>query len=103
MAAVLSLMTAKSAGAGVSAVMTVRAMEVLSVPSTSTIVAEDGEIAIILNTEASGILMATGSTPDAQATAATAATTAGQGVPSGLTSPAVLMNQGDKVSVKAIP
>lgn len=103
MAAVVSFMSAKSGGAGVSAVWTVRKMEVLSVPSTSTITADAGEIAVVLNTEATGILVASGSTPDAQATTSTSATTAGHGIPAGLSSPAILMNQGGKISVKAIP
>ena len=103
MAAVVSFMKAKTGSAGVSAVWTVRKMEVLTVPSTSTITADDGEIAIILNTETAGILAASGSTPDAQATTETSATTAGHGIPSGLTSPAILMNQGDKINVKVIP
>lgn len=103
MAAVVSFMSAKSGGAGVSAVWTVRKMEVLTVPSTSTITAEEGEIAIILNTEATGILAASGSTPNAQATTSTAATTAGLGVSAGLTSPAILLKQDDKIDVKAIP
>ena len=103
MAAVVSFMRAKSGGADVSAVWTVRKMEVLTVPSTSTITAESDEVAVILNTEATGILVASGSTPDAQATTATSATTAGHGIPAGLTSPAILMTQGGKISVKAIP
>jgi len=103
MAAVVSFMTAVTGGAGVSAVGTVRKMEVLSVPSTSTITAKSGEVAIVLNTEATGILVAAGSTPDAQAVTATSATMAGQGVPAGLTSPCIIMQSGDKISVKAIP
>ena len=103
MAAVVSFMRAKSGGADVSAVGRVRKMEVLTVPSTSTITAESDEVAIVLNTETSAILVAFGSTPDAQATTETSATSAGQAIPVGLTSPALLMTQGDKISVKAIP
>lgn len=103
MAAVVSFMRAKSGGADVGAVGSVRKMEVLTVPSTSTITAESDEVAIILNTEATAIMVAFGSTPDAQATTATPATSAGQGIPIGLTSPALLMAQGDKINVKVVP
>jgi hypothetical protein len=103
MAAVVSFMNAGSAGAGAGAVSRVRKMEILTIPSTSTITGQSGEIAIILNTETAGILVAVGSTPDAAAVTDTSATTAGQGVPAGLTSPPIILQFGDKVSVKAIP
>jgi hypothetical protein len=103
MAAVVSFMNAGNIGAGGAGVSRVRKMEVLTVPSTSTITAELGEVAVILNTETSGILVAFGSTPDAQATTSTSATSAGQGIPSGLTSPALVLASGDKINVKVIP
>jgi hypothetical protein len=57
----------------------------------------------LLNTETTGILVAFGSTPDAVATTQTSATTAGLGVPAGLESPLLgPLNEGDKISVKAI-
>ena len=104
MAAVVSFITPGTGGAGVSAASRVRKMEVLTVPSTSTISAQAGEVAIVLNTESSAILVAFGSTPDAQAVTETTATSAGQGIPVGLTSPALgPLALGDKISVKAIP
>jgi hypothetical protein len=103
MSAVVCFVKAASAGAGAAAAGRIRKKEVLTVPSTSTITANRGEFAIILNTETTGILAAFGSTPDAVATTETSATSAGIGIPSGLES-ALLgpLAQGDKISVKAI-
>ena len=74
MSAVVCFVRAVSGGGGTAAAGAIRKKEVLTVPSTSTITAEAGEFAIVLNTEATGILVAYGSTPDAQATTATSAT-----------------------------
>lgn len=103
MSAVVCFVKAVSGGAGAAAAGRIRKKEVLTVPSTSTITAEAGEFAIVLNTEATGILVAYGSTPDAQAGTDTAATTAGLGVPSGLES-ALLgpLAIGAKIDVKTI-
>lgn len=103
MSAVVCFVTAVSAGGGATAAGRIRKKEVLTVPNTSTIAANKGEFAIVLNTETSGILVAYGSTPDAVATTETSATSAGLGIPSGLES-ALLgpLNQGDTISVKAI-
>lgn len=103
MSAVVCFVTAVSGGAGASAAGTIRKKEVLTVPSTSTITANAGEFAIVLNTETDGILVAFGSTPDAVAVTATSATTAGLGIPAGLDS-ALLgpLATGDKINVKAI-
>lgn len=103
MSAVVCFVKAVSGGAGSSAAGVIRKKEVLTVPSTSTITAEAGEFAIVLNTETTAILVAYGSTPDAQAATATAATTAGLGVPSGLDS-ALLgpLALGAKVDVKVV-
>ena len=103
MSAVVCFVRAVSGGAGSSAAGSIRKKEVLTVPSTSTITANAGEYAIVLNTEATAILVAYGLTPDAQATTETSATTAGLGVPSGLES-ALLgpLAQGAKVDVKTV-
>jgi hypothetical protein len=103
MAAVVCFVTAVSSGGGGTAAGSIRKKEVLTVPSTSTITANKGEYAIVLNTEATAILVAYGSTPDAQAVTETGATTAGIGVPTGLDS-ALLgpLGQGDKVDVKTV-
>lgn len=103
MAATVCFLTAVSAGGGASAAGAIRKKEVLTVPDTTTITANAGEYAIVLNTEASAVLVAYGSTPDAQATTSTSATTAGIGIPAGLDS-ALLgpLASGDKVNVKTV-
>lgn len=103
MSAVVCFVTPRTAGGGGTAAWRIRKKEVLTVPSTSTITADAGEYAIVLNTETSAILIAYGSTPDAQATAESSVTSAGLGVPSGLES-ALLgpLALGDKVSAKTV-
>jgi hypothetical protein len=103
MAATVCFVTAVSSGGGGTAAGAIRKKEVLTVPNTSTITANKGEYAIVLNTEATAILVAYGRTPDAQAVTSTSATTAGLGVPAGLDS-ALLgpLAQGDKVSAKTV-
>ncbi|WP_316176162.1 hypothetical protein [Bradyrhizobium sp. SZCCHNRI1073] len=103
MAAVVCFLRPGTASGGGTAANNVRKKEVLTVPSTSTITAEAGEYAIVLNTETSAILVAWGSTPDAQAITQTSATMAGLGVPSGLESPLLgPLATGDKVSAKTV-
>jgi hypothetical protein len=103
MSAVVCFVRAVAAGGGSTAAGAIRKKEVLTVPSTSTITANAGEFAIVLNTEATAILVAYGSTPDAQATTETGATTAGLGIPSGLESPLLgPLAQGAKVDVKTV-
>ena len=103
MSAVVCFLRVSPAGGGASSAWKIRKKEVLSVAGTSTITATEGEFAIVLNTEATAILVAYGSTPDAQAATETSATSAGLGVPSGLDS-ALLgpLAQGDKVNVKLV-
>lgn len=103
MSAVVCFVKPVSGGAGSAAAGRIRKKEVLTVPSTSTITAEAGEFAIVLNTETTAILIAFGSTPDAQATAESAVTSAGLGVPSGLDSALIgPMAAGDKVNAKTV-
>ena len=103
MSAVVCFLRPRTAGGGATAANNVRKKEVLTVPSTSTITAEDGEYAIVFNTEATAILVAWGSTPDAQAVTQTAATMAGLGVAAGLESPLLgPLALGDKVSAKVV-
>jgi hypothetical protein len=71
MSAVVCFVKAVSGGGGSAAAGVIRKKEVLTVPSTSTITAQAGEFAIVLNTETTAILVAYGSTPDAQAATAT--------------------------------
>jgi len=103
MSAVVCFVKMVTAGGGGVAAGAVRKKEVLTVPSTSTITANAGEYAIVLNTESAAILVAYGSTPDAVAVTSTSATTAGLGVPIGINS--ILLgplNEGDKVNAKAV-
>lgn len=102
MSVVVSFVKPLSASAGVGAVGRVRKKEVLTVPSTTTITAETGEVAIILNTETSGVLVAFGSTPDGQAASESSATSAGIGIAAGQIGPPLVLLQGDKVNVKTV-
>jgi hypothetical protein len=103
MSAVVSFLRPATGGAGVQAAWKIRKKEVLAVGSATTATAEAGEIAVVLNTETEAILVAFGSTPDAQAATETSATSAGIGVPTGLTSPALgPLNAGDKISAKVV-
>lgn len=77
-----------------------RVCETIAVPGTTTAAALDGEIAVIVSTEATAVIAAHGSAPDAAATASTVATSAGYGIPPGQTVPVVL-SAGDKISIKA--
>lgn len=77
-----------------------RVCETLTVPGATTAAAQDGEIAVIVSTESSAVVVAHGSTPDAAATAQTSATSAGYAVPPSQIVPIVL-RAGDKISIKA--
>lgn len=103
MAAVVSFLRPVSGGGGSTAAGRIRKKEVVTVGNSSTITAEAGEFAIVLNTESSAILVAFGSTPDAQAVTETSATSAGIGVPTGLQSPLLgPLALGDKVNAKTV-
>lgn len=103
MSAVVCFVKPMSGGAGSSAAGRIRKKEVISVPATSTITAEAGEFAIVLNTETTGILVAFGSTPDAQATSESSVTSAGIGIPAGLDGPLLgPLAAGDKVNAKTV-
>lgn len=102
MSAVVCFVRAVSGGAGTAAAR-IRKKEVISVPATCAITAAQGEFAIVLNTESTAILVAYGSTPDAQAVTETSATSAGIGVPAGLESCLLgPLNAGDMVSAKTV-
>lgn len=78
----------------------VRAAESLALNGTTTASVQDGEIVLLCSTEASTVLGAHGTTPDAAATAATAATSAGFPIPAGVLVP-VAAAVGSKINVKA--
>lgn len=79
-----------------------RVRETVALSSTTSAAAQDGEFAVVGNTESSMILVARGTTPDAAATAATSDTTAGFPLAAGQVSDPIAMAAGDKISVKAI-
>lgn len=79
----------------------VRVKEVVTVPGTTTAVALAGEFVIVGNGETTMSAVAVGTTPDAAATAETAATTAGYPVGAGQVSDPFILKAGDKVNIKA--
>lgn len=58
-----------------------RICETLTVPATTTASLQDGEFMLVSSTEAATVVGAHGATPDAAATAQTAATSAGYAIP----------------------
>lgn len=75
-----------------------RARESVSVGSTSTTAALDGEALYVMNNESSTVMVAVGSTPNASATVATAATSAGFAIAAGAFIPIAVVT-GDKIAV----
>lgn len=80
----------------------VRVRESVAMSAVSTAVALNGEIVMVYNAEATAIVVAHGSTPDAAAVAETVATTAGFPVPAGAMSQAFALKAGSKISVKTL-
>lgn len=80
----------------------VRVREAVTVPGTTTAVAQEGEVVMVFNADATNSLVALGTTPDAAATEQTAGTTAGYPAAPGLFSGPFVPNEGDKVNVKAL-
>lgn len=83
------------------AIASVRIREDEALDGVTTATVEDGEVVLIGNNETSMISVAFGTTPDADATAATALTSAGVPVPAGLVL-ALTPPTGSKISVKAL-
>lgn len=79
----------------------VRASEVIDAGDTTTIAAQDGEMGMIWSGETALVKAAHGATPNAAATAETAATTAAYGVPAGGITP-FAPKTGDKVAIAAL-
>lgn len=77
-----------------------RICETVTVPGSTSASIQDGEIAVLMSTESAACVAAHGTTPDAAATAATAATSAGYGVPVGVAFP-IAGKVGDKINLKA--
>lgn len=78
-----------------------RVREDIALDGTTTAVAQDGEVALVGNAESSMIAVAFGTTPDPDATVATAATSAGIPVAAGGLCTLVLP-VGAKVAAKAL-
>ena len=102
MTVVVSFFTPKgighSAAPGIGAC---RIKEVITVPGTTTNALAAGEMAIIVNGETVDVLAANGTTPDAQAAASTAASSAGYPCPIGV--PMVVVGSvGDKINIKVV-
>lgn len=79
----------------------VRVREDLELDDVSTATVQDGDVVLIGNAETDMIAVAFGTTPDADATAETADTSAGCPVPAGQTL-ALIPPAGSKISVKAL-
>lgn len=79
----------------------VRKTETVALDAASAAAAAEGECALVFNGEASPIMAAHGTTPDAAAGTETAATSAGVPVPSGQ-SVVLVCAEGAKISVKAL-
>lgn len=77
-----------------------RICETVTVPGSTTATLQDGEIAVLVSTEASEVVVAHGTAPDAAATAMTSTTSAGyaMGAREGLL---VAGKAGDKINIKA--
>jgi hypothetical protein len=102
MAVTVSFVTSaagQSNGPGIG-IWRVRAMEVIAVGATTTTTALDGEFIVIGNAESDMIRAAKGSTPDADATAETSATSAGFPIGAGQVSDPVIATVGDKINVE---
>lgn len=81
----------------------IRAREAVTIGSSTTNTVQDGEVVTVYNGETGAILIAHGSTPDAQAATATAATTAGFPVAAAGLSPPIRPLVGSKINAKVIP
>ncbi len=77
-----------------------RVCETLSAGVISTNSAQDGEIMMVLSTEAAPIVIAIGTTPNGAATAATQETTAGMPLPANVLVP-IQCRVGDRVEFEA--
>lgn len=103
MTVVVSFISHKALGLGpVLGVGVVRVREDITIPGSTTATAQAGEIVLVGNGETSMVAIAFGTTPDAAALAATAATSAGFVVPAGCTSQPICPPAGAKINVKAV-
>lgn len=80
----------------------VRISESVAVNGTTTASAQDNEVVLIYNGEATGVMVAWGSTPDGATTTSTSASTAALVIPAGQMSEAIVPGAGAKFSVKTL-
>lgn len=80
----------------------VRKSEDIELNASTTATLSTGELALVVNMEATAVLVAWGTTPNASATTSTADTTAGVAVPAGA-SVIVAPIAGDKINAQALP
>ena len=80
----------------------VRVREDITVPGSTTAVAEEDEVVIIGNGETSMVVAAFGRTPDAATTTETSASSAGFPVAAGSVTGGIVVREGDKINIKAI-
>lgn len=102
MTVVVSFIRQAARGLEASGVGDVRVRENVTIPGTTTATLEAGELVLIGNAETSMVAVAFGTTPDAAATAKTAATSAGMPVAAGALSYPIIPAVGDKINVKAV-
>lgn len=102
MTVVVSFIKQTARGSEASGVGQVRIRENITVPGTTTATLLPGELVVVGNAETSMVAVAFGTTPDAAATLATGATSAGLPVPSGGLSYPIIPAFGDKINVKAV-
>lgn len=81
----------------------IRARESVTIPGTTTATVQDGECVVVLNEESDAVLVAHGTTPDAAASPATSATSAGFPVATGEVSPPFIPAVGAKINIKDVP
>jgi len=80
----------------------VRASESISAGASGAVASQDGEIAVLSNTEAVAVYVAHGKTPDASATTSTAETSARYCVPAGQNFVPVDVKTGDSFAVASV-
>lgn len=103
MSVVVSFVKTKGIGSvEVQSIGEVRARETLALNGTTTASVQAGEIVLVGNAETAMILVAFGTTPDAQATSSTSATSAGIPVPPGSIGIPLVPPVGAKINVKAL-
>jgi hypothetical protein len=103
MAVVVSFIRPKGVGSiDAPGIGDIRIREDITPPGTTTATAQDGEVVIVGNAEATMVAVAHGTTPDAAAPASTNATSAGCPVAAGAVSDPFVPATGSKINIKAV-